>query len=128
VILNGTWVYGTGNAITLPEAIYDTSTYNENNNSYGYYGTNSSIDLYGEKNSYRMPAYHRLDIGIEFIKKKKWGERTWNLSIYNAYNHRNPFFIYLGENYDDNSHTSTKAFKQISIIPILPSFSYRFKF
>ncbi len=124
VILNGTWVYGTGNAITLPEAIYDT--YNENNNFYGYYY--SSVDLYGEKNSYRMPAYHRLDVGIEFIKKKKWGERAWNLSIYNAYNHRNPFFIYLGENYDDNSHTSTKAFKQISIIPILPSFSYRFKF
>lgn len=129
VILNGTWVYGTGNAITLSEAVYDISTYNENNN---YYNSGYSIDVYGEKNSYRMPAYHRLDVGIEFIKKKKWGERAWNISIYNAYNHRNPFFIYLGENYEYNPNTgqgtSTKAFKQVSIIPILPSFSYRFKF
>lgn len=118
IILNGTWVYGTGNAITLAEATYVT-------NPSGYEET---IEVMSDKNAYRMPAYHRLDLGIEFIKKKRWGERSWNISVYNAYNNRNPFFIYLGEQYDNKTNTSSKSFKQVSLIPLIPAISYKFKF
>ncbi|HHB78449.1 MAG TPA: TonB-dependent receptor, partial [Saprospiraceae bacterium] len=91
VNVSATWVYGTGNAISLPVAGYRGYV------GVGYNGTPyvRTFDVLGEKNSFRMGAYHRLDLGVEFTKKKRWGERAWVFSIYNAYNHKNPFFIYL---------------------------------
>ena len=112
--LSATWVYGTGNAISLPEVSYT---------SYSASGYNN-ITILGDKNSYRMPAYHRLDLGAEFIKKTSWGERAWIFGVYNAYMQSNPFFVYLGEDYEDNK----KSYKQVSLIPLIPSVSYRFKF
>lgn len=138
ITLSGTWVYGTGNAITLAEASYigNYDIYEEDWDDDGTIDNTSvwyeDINILGEKNSYRMPAFHRLDIGIDFVKKTSWGERAWNFSVYNAYNHRNPFFIYLGRDYTNNpetgEYTSKKSYKQISLLPIIPSFSYRFKF
>ncbi|MEE9348626.1 MAG: TonB-dependent receptor [Flavobacteriaceae bacterium] len=113
--LSGTWIYGTGNSISLPEATY--STFDSN-------GFISPVQILGTKNSYRMPSYHRLDLGAEFIKKTSWGERAWIFGVYNAYMKSNPFYVYLGENFETNK----KEYKQISLIPILPSVSYRFKF
>ena len=70
-----------------------------------------------------MPAYHRLDLGVNIHKEKKWGEATWSFGIYNVYNRKNPFYLYFS--YDDNAH---KQLKQISIFPLIPSVSYQFKF
>ncbi len=134
ITLSGTWVYGTGNAITLTEANYIGYS---NNYSYFTDTDNSNINIgpvniLGEKNSFRMPAYHRLDLGIEFLKKTRWGERAWTISAYNAYNHRNPFFVYLSKehdyNYETGEETIHKSYKQISLLPIIPAVSYRFKF
>ena len=119
ISFSGTWVYGTGNAITLSEASYVESYY-DYGDGHGYY---NNINILGEKNSFRMPAYHRLDLGVEFLKETSWGERAWTLSVYNAYNNNNPFYVYLGRN---NQHE--KSYKQISILPIIPAISYRFKF
>ena len=52
------------------------------------------VKEYSTKNNFRMKAYHRLDIGIQFHKEKKWGERIWEISVYNVYNRKNPFFYY----------------------------------
>jgi len=124
VNISATWVYGTGNAISLPVAGYK-----------GYVGVDyqglpepKTFNVLGEKNSFRMGAYHRLDLGVEFTKKKRWGERAWVFSIYNAYNHKNPFFIYLGREYGDGTAPSKKVFKKMSLFPVIPAFSYRFKF
>ncbi len=131
ITLSGTWVYGTGNAITLAEASYvgDYQVYSDDSFSEIYY---ENINILGDKNSFRMPAYHRLDLGVEFLKKTSWGERAWTFSAYNAYNRRNPFFVYLGRDYDYNqetdTHTTKKSYKQISLLPIIPAVSYRFKF
>ncbi len=113
--LSGTWVYSTGNAISLTEATY--TSFDQN-------GNLDPISIVGTKNSYRMPSYHRLDVGLEFLKKKKWGERAWIIGVYNAYMRSNPFYVYLGENFDTNK----KQYKQVSLIPLVPSVSYRFKF
>ncbi len=113
---SGTWVYGTGNAISLTEAAY--TTFNPN------YGSTQNIEIIGDKNNYRMPSYHRLDLGVEFIKKKKWGERAWVIGVYNAYMRANPFFIHLGYDFE----TDKREYRQISILPLVPSVSYRFKF
>jgi hypothetical protein len=99
------WVYGTGNAITIPVTAYASLG-------------DERISVYGNRNDYRMPSYHRGDISIKFMKKKKCYERAWIFSVYNVYNRRNPFYIYRDVN----------EFKQMSIFPILPSITYQFKF
>jgi hypothetical protein len=68
-----------------------------------------------------MPNYHRLDLSFNFYKQKKRGERIWSISIYNAYNRLNPYFIQLNSG-------AQNSFSQTSIFPILPSFSYKFNF
>jgi len=81
---------------------------------------------YGEKNDFRMAPYHRLDIGCNFTKKTKWGQRTWTVSIYNAYNRKNPFFIYFQNELEDG--VKQKQAVQVSLFPIIPSIRYNFKF
>lgn len=114
--LSLTWVYGSGNSITLPKQQYLIVS---QSGAQQYYE-------YGEKNSYRMQAYHRLDFGVNFRKLKEWGERTWTVSIYNVYNRRNPFFIYF-EDSANNNIEFIKA-KQVSLFPIIPTLRYSFKF
>jgi outer membrane receptor for ferrienterochelin and colicin len=121
--ISATWVYGTGNAISLPIAEYKSLHSYESI----YYSFTPMIEYYGEKNSFRMAAYHRFDIGANFRKKKSLGklkwERTWNVSVYNLYNRKNPYFIYFG--YDQLGH---KVARQVSLFPIIPSISYNFVF
>ena len=84
------------------------------------------------RNNYRLNAYHRLDLGVNFHKKKRWGMRTWNVSIYNAYNQMNPFMVYPSNEINYNSSTgdtnSRDVLKQITLFPIIPSVSYTIKF
>ena len=136
--ISGTWVYGTGNAISLTNqnyllpssyspwiSSYDDVTKNPkgiSNIKTNFFGTNISQPT--EKNAYRMNSYHRMDIGIEYKKKKKRYESIWTLGAYNAYNRKNPFFIYEG--YD--AKTQKNAYKQVSIFPIIPNLSWGFKF
>lgn len=70
-----------------------------------------------------MVPYHRLDIGAQFHKEKKWGERTWEFSVFNIYNRMNPFFYYMQAN--DRKEI---VLKQVTIFPIIPSVSYSIKF
>jgi len=117
--LSGTWVYGTGNAISIPTEIYENI-----NHQSGYGFMAGGVDYYEARNNYRMRDYHRLDLGVDFIKQKKWGERTWNISIYNAYNRMNPFYMDMRYNHQ----TGSKSLVQYTLFPILPSFSYGYKF
>jgi hypothetical protein len=115
--LSGTWVYGTGNATTLSQGRFLIGQYQE-------------IDDYGERNSYRMKAYHRLDLDLSQTKKKRWGEVVNSFSLYNAYSRRNPYYLYFQRGYTDNQGTVQQkpSFRQISLFPIIPSFSKAFKF
>ncbi len=118
--ISSTWVYGTGNAITLARATF-TDTEPTINNINIFSGT---TEYYDGRNSFRAPAYHRLDIALRYHRVVD-GERsgTLSLSIYNAYNRYNPYFLYFGEN-DDNE----PALRQVSLFPIIPSLSYSFHF
>lgn len=134
ITLSGAWVYGTGNAVTIPGSDFFImekfpGTYVPPERQYysrpPFYEMGFYNDL-SEKNNYRMAPYHRLDLGIQFHKQKKWGERTWEISVYNAYNRKNPFFYY-------NDTQSGKAvnfgrLKQVSLFPVIPSVTYSFKF
>jgi hypothetical protein len=127
--LSCTWVYGTGNAITLPLAQYNAAPHHPSKNdgytTQSFFGFNSNFrNDYGEKNGFRMAPYHRLDVGIQFTKVKKRYTRTFELSFYNAYNRWNPFFYYI-----ERGQTATQnKLMQITLFPILPSVSWSWKF
>lgn len=116
------FVYGTGNAATLPTARYTYSP--------GYDLSNNTpritfIDLYDKINDYRLPAYHRLDISFTYIQKQTARfESSWNFSIYNVYNRANPYFIYFVPNFEQQK---VQAF-MVYLFPILPSVAWNFKF
>ena len=59
---------------------------------------------------------------------KEHGIRTWNISIYNAYNHNNPFIVYTDYKWDEATQTEKKVLMQASLFPIIPSVSYSYKF
>ncbi len=117
VKISGSWVYGSGNAVTLP---ISEVPLNDPTNPL----STLTIFNYGERNNFRMSPFHRLNLGAEFYKKKEKFERTIRLSIYNAYNRKNPFYITIGK----NERTGEREFKQVSLFPIIPTISYDFKF
>lgn len=130
--ISGTWVFSTGNWGTLGMQNYYSP---EIPHAWGGMPEEQSITYITHRNNYQYPHYHRLDFGVNFHKQKKRGVRTWNVSVYNAYNQMNPFLIYQssGSNrYSDGTgeyYSSTpKVLKQITIFPIIPSVSYSFKF
>ncbi len=121
ISLTGAWVYGTGNSITLPLYRYNSPV----QDNYGDIYFNE-IENIGDKNAFRMNAYHRLDFNVEIQSKKNarrnW-QGAWNIGVYNAYNRNNPYFITTGRN-----NEGQRTFRQISIFPIIPSVSYKFQF
>ncbi|MBS1667042.1 MAG: TonB-dependent receptor [Bacteroidetes bacterium] len=110
--LSATWVYNTGAAVTFPNGKYDVN--------------GQTVFYYTQRNGYRMPAYHRLDLGATLIAKqtKKW-ESSWTFSVYNAYNHANAYAIIFQN--DPNNPSQTQAV-QYSLFKIVPSITYNFKF
>ncbi len=115
------WVYGTGNAITLPESRHNAYFPINNPWSNFVYGQ-AEVDRAVSKNGYRMSPYHRLDVSIDFRKKRKYWEETIVIGAYNAYSRVNPFFI------NDEYRLGQRKIVQYGLFPIIPSLSYRFKF
>lgn len=88
--------------------------------------------IYGAKNSKRMQPYHRLDLGFNHTITTKRGNKTsWTYSLYNAYNHINPFGYYYDNDYDTENHTNYNRPLQLyklSLFSIIPSISYKVYF
>lgn len=83
------------------------------------------VTIYSDRNASRLPLYHRLDIGVQFNKKRSKGiERSFGIHIYNAYAHKNIYGVIL--NYDMN--TNKYSYKYLVAFPIMPSFNYRISF
>ena len=111
---SATWVYSTGAPVTFPTGR-------------AYYGY-SAIPIYSDRNSYRMPDYHRLDLSITLKDKEKPGKKwfgEWNLSVYNAYFRKNAWSINF--EYDLTDITRTYAVKTY-LFSIIPAVTYNFKF
>jgi len=110
--VSATFVYYTGNAVTFPQ---------------GKYITNGSIQAYyGDRNGDRMPAYHRLDIGLTYeLKTRKNYEHSLAFSIYNLYYRKNAYIIGFGTSEDD---PTKPAITKTYLFPIVPSLTYNFKF
>lgn len=108
--LSSNFIYYTGNAVTFPSGKYEVN------------GT--QIPLYTERNGYRMPDYHRLDIGLTwYMKDKKRFEHNLNVSIYNVYARENPYTITFQENPDNKQETQAV---QTTLFKLIPSITYNF--
>jgi hypothetical protein len=110
--LSATWIYLSGNVVTFPSG--------------RYYVDGNVVPYYTERNGYRMPDYHRLDIGVTWQRKKSPRfESNWNFSIYNAYARENAYAINFQP--DPNDPTKMQAV-QLSLFRIVPAITYNFKF
>ena len=109
---SATWVYYTGNAVTFPSGKYVIE--------------NQLINYYTERNGYRMPAYHRLDLGILYhFNTEKKIQSNLNLSVYNVYARKNAYSISFRTN--ETNPTMTEAVK-VYLFTIVPTITYNFKF
>lgn len=111
------FVYGSGNAITLPTDLY--------------FIDGNLIQHFSEVNQFRVPAYHRLDLSATWTPKADKPNRkfqsSWNFSLYNVYSRLNPYFMYL--DLEGNLAGGTDiSVKKVSIFPIIPSITWNFKF
>jgi len=113
--LSAVFIYATGNAMTLPTGRYIIQ--------------GNVANDYTAVNSFRMPAYHRLDLSAtcQLMKRNNW-ESSLIFSVYNVYNRANPYFIYFQVKGDIDKYYLSVAPKQISLFPILPSVTWSFKF
>ena len=69
-----------------------------------------------------------MDVGITYTRKKKRWDSVWAIGAYNAYNRKNPFFIFTDSDFNQNTGTNTRVLKQASLFPIIPYINYSFKF
>ncbi len=109
------WTIATGNPITLAGVKYE-------HNSPGSQASRN-VYVYTEVNGYRLPAYHRLDLGLNATYRVGKSDHGVQLGVYNLYNRANPFFLFV----DAGSGVPGKAI-QYTLLPILPSFRYEVKF
>ncbi len=111
------FVYGTGNAITLPERFYIIN--------------GVLTQEYSRLNQYRMKSYHRLDLSATYTpipKKKHKLSSYWVFSIYNAYSRLNPYFIYFDQTGSAVNGDLQVEARQVSLFPILPAVTWNFRF
>ncbi len=110
--LSANWIYYTGSAVTFPSGKYESA--------------GLQVPYYTERNGYRMPDYHRLDIGLTWTTRKtERRESSWNFSVYNAYGRQNAYTINFRQNEDNPAITEAV---QVALFTWVPSITYNFKF
>ncbi|MBA4196140.1 MAG: hypothetical protein C0459_01170 [Chitinophaga sp.] len=112
--LSSNFIYYTGSAVTFPSGKYRVN--------------NATVFLYTERNGYRMPAYHRLDLAATYDNKKNKNRKyqsSWTFGIYNLYGRDNAYSIEFKD--DPNNPTKTIA-EQTTLFRFVPSITWNFKF
>ncbi len=115
--LSGTFVYGTGNATTLPQRFYLVN--------------GILTQEYSRIDQYRLPSYHRLDFAAIYSPVKNEHRKVkseWVFSIYNVYSRKNPYFIYFDQTGSAYDGTLKVQGKQVSLFPVIPAVTWNFKF
>ncbi|HEY5823300.1 MAG TPA: TonB-dependent receptor [Cyclobacteriaceae bacterium] len=117
ISLSGNWIYATGRPTTLPIESFGFKNYN--------------VPIYAERNSIRLPDYHRLDIALTIESKEKPGKRfshEWVFAVYNVYARKNPLMVFVSPPFSDFKSTRGVDAYSITVLPFIPSVSYNFKF
>ena len=115
--VGGVFVYGTGNATSLPERFYIIN--------------GVLTQEYSTINKYRLDAYHRIDLSATFTpipKKNRKVKSSWVFSVYNVYSRMNPYFVYFDQSGSALDGSLRIEGRQVSLFPILPSVTWNFSF
>lgn len=113
--VSGLFTYSSGVNITMPVARYLLQ--------------NNIINLYGSKNGYRLPAYHRADISFKYLVSMNSKCKTdLEISVSNVYNHLNPYYIYYNISGSIQDYKLSVEMQKVYLFPILPSITYNILF
>ncbi len=115
--LSSVFVFGTGNAISLPERFY--------------FVDGVLTQEFSRINAYRMEPYHRLDLAATYTpqpKKQRKYTGNWVFSIYNVYSRLNPYFYYFDQQGTAADGTLQITAKKVSLFPVIPSVTWNVKF
>lgn len=132
--IGASWIFSTGGTATIAEEVTAIIRPGED--------AIQQKDYIEKRNNYRLPASHRLNIGVNFNKKTKHGVRTWNISLYNAYNAMNPTIIYSNNSGGYTSYIKNqedgkvylqyipakRKITKLTLLPCVPSVTYTYKF
>lgn len=112
--ISTTWMYGTGQHISIATGEYQFTDIGPG----GQTGINFDYD---ERNSHKLPDYHKLDISFNY--KFIWNDLPFEtyLAIFNVYNRSNPFAVYPSKTGTDGNVLSNPVLKQITLFPFLPT-------
>jgi outer membrane receptor protein involved in Fe transport len=126
--VTGTFVYGSGDISWLPSGRFFFQDVNGQT-------IDPAVPVFEDRNTFRLPPYYRLDLGLMIKFFPKWGENNLTISVYNVLNRRNPYFVYIEPEFEDlqdidgnvigEVYTGSAA-KQVSLFPILPSITWNF--
>lgn len=114
MILSANWVYSSGTPVTFPTGRAVIG--------------NNIVPVYSDRNAYRMPAYHRLDLSFILKAQKKENRKwdyEWNFSLYNAYGRKNAWTINFRQDPDNPQQTIAE---KTYLFGVLPSITFNFNF
>lgn len=127
VSVSATWVFTSGDAVSLPVAYMYV---NDIQNTHYFI-----LPVYTQRDGYRMPPYNRADVALVWKRKPRWGDADITFSVYNVYDRRNPYLIYIDQQLSTSGGTGSSLnlpgpaqAKQISLFPVIPSVTYNFRF
>lgn len=127
--MSATWLFETGNCGTIYTQYYDSELLADQKDEQYQYTT--TLGYYENRNNFRLNPTHRLDLSFNWHRKlSERVNRTLNLSIYNAYNNRNPFlvYVYTDSYYRGDEWVEERTLRQLTLFPILPTLSYSISF
>ena len=148
VELTAAWTYSSGNHLTISVENYEPAQpvipprlqmegYGHPDN-WSPNGFEESLNAYGRRNNYQLPPYHRLDVGLTIYRPKAKGRMgIWQVGLYNVYSRMNPLYIikdgrrgnyYPLTNTPRHGYVYRPVFKQVGIVPVIPSISYTYQF
>ena len=127
--VSAAFVYGTGDAVTLPIAEYDGTSYGYGSPEDWLSDNNFSrtTTVYGPRNGFRLPAYVRLDLAATWYFRRGPRPHAISLNVYNATNQKNPFLTVF-DNETGNDGVERRGLQGIALFPVLPTLSYQFSF
>ena len=127
--LSAVWVYGTGQALWLPIGhFYGFRHYPGGEDDYFGRGNSRLLLEYGDRNSVRMRAYHRLDLSMQMKRSRRWAHRTFSFGVYNVYVRKNPFLLQTKRARDNGDELGYLLYEETSVFPVVPFVNYRLEF
>lgn len=115
--LSTSWVYTTGAPVTLPTGFY-------------IYQQNKAVTVYNERNSFRLPDYHRLDLNLTWDLETESFDSSLDFSIYNAYLRKNAFTLQVSPAENETTGERQNSFETnlVFLFQIVPSVTWNFEF